>query len=320
LAKPEDITLEDKAGQWDRLVATNDPTEIANKAIVARYVYATNVNDFDSFDSYVAEDYVEHDPIPGQEPGREGLKAAYKIFAGPFPDAYFVFADLICEGDMVFGRGEISGTHQGEFFGIPPSGKKVQWTGTRLFKVRDGIVTDGWFNVNMVGLLQQMGAIPGWQEPPATPPLPTGSPGTREESRQIMETLMNEIWGKGRIELADELFHPQAICPSAATLPVGPEGTKQIVQMVRSAFPDYWIKIETLAAEADRVAARITQGGTHEGEFFGVPATGKTVEWSEMAILRIGDGRILGTWFDTDLAGLFQQLGVGQQAEAEAPA
>ena len=84
-----------------------------------------------------------------------------------------------------------------------------------------------------------------------------------------------------------------------------------IVQMVRDAFPDYWVRIDLIAAEDDRVGARITQGGTHNGEFFGIPPTGKTVEWTEMAILRIGDGKILATWFDSDIAGLMQQLGVG---------
>lgn len=316
MAKPEDITREDKATQWDRIVAANDPVEIANKAIIARYVYATNIMDLDSFDGYVDEDYVEHEPIPGQEPGREGLKGAYKIFAAPFPDAYFVFVDLLAEGDIVFGRGEISGTHEGEFFGVQPTGKKVHWTGTRCFRLRDGIVTDGWFNVDMVGLLQQMGIIPGWEEPPPVPPMPTGAPGTRDQSREIMRRLIEEIWAEGDLDVADELFHPQAICPSAPTLPLGPEGTKQIVQMVRSAFPDYWVKIDLIAAEADRVGARILQGGTHDGEFFGVPPTGKTVEWSEMAILRIGDGKILATWFDSDIAGLMQQLGVGQEASS----
>jgi predicted ester cyclase len=88
--------------------------------------------------------------------------------------------------------------------------------------------------------------------------------------------------------------------------------------MVRSAFPDYWVKIDMIAAEGDRVGARIVQGGTHEGEFFGVAATGRTVEWSEMALLRIGDGKILAPWFDSDIAGLMQQLGVGEEAAAPA--
>ncbi len=319
MAKPEDITVEDKANQWDRIVSANDPLEIANKAVIARYVYATNLLDLDSFDGYVVEDYVEHDPIPGQAPGRDGLKDAYRIFGGPFPDAVFVFADIIAEGDIVFGRGEISGTHVGEFFGIAGSGKKVEWTGTRLFRLRDLKVTDGWFNVDMVSLLQQMGAIPGWEDRPATPSMPMGAAGTREASRQIMRRLIEEVWAEGKLEVADELFHPEAICPSAPTLPLGPQGTKEIVQTVRTAFPDYWVKIELMAAERDRVAARLVQGGTHDGEFFGLAPTGRTVTWTEMAMLRIGDGQILATWFDSDIAGLMQQLGAGdEQAAASA--
>ena len=160
MAKPEDITIEDKANQWDRIVTADDATEIANKAIIARYVYATNIMDLDSFDGYVAEDYVEDQPIPGQEPGIEGLKEAYKIFAGPFSDAVFVFVDLFAEGDLVFGRGEISGTNDGEFFGIPPTNKKISWTGTRLFRLKDNKVTHGWFNADIAGMLVQMGVAP----------------------------------------------------------------------------------------------------------------------------------------------------------------
>jgi len=157
MARPEDITMEDKATQWERIVAADDSTEIANKAIIARYVYATNIMDLDSFDGYVAEDYVEHEPIPGQKPGREGLKEAYKIFAGPFSDAVFVFVDLFCEGDLVFGRGEISGTNDGEFFGIPPTGKEVQWTEMAILRIGDGKILATWFDSDIAGLMQQLG-------------------------------------------------------------------------------------------------------------------------------------------------------------------
>ena len=211
----------------------------------------------------------------------EGLKEAYKIFAGPFSDAVFVFADLFAEGDLVFGRGEISGTNDGEFFGIPPTDKKVSWTGTRLFRLKDNKVTHGWFNADIAGMLVQLGVAPAPPGPAAADPppvMPTGAPGTREECKEIMRKLIDEVWAKGNLDLADELFHPEAICPSAPTLPVGPEGTKTIVQMVRDAFPDYWVRIDLIAAEADRVGARITQGGTHKGDFFGIPPTGKEVD------------------------------------------
>jgi predicted ester cyclase len=314
LAKPEDITVEDKANQLDRIFASTDPTEIANKAIIARYVYATNILEVEVFDTFVEPDFVDHDPIPGQEPGLEGLKKAYHAFLEPFPDVLFVFEDIVAEGDLVFGRGVISGTHQGEFFGIPATGKRVHWTGTRLFRLNDGKVTEGWINLDFLGLLQQMGAVPAPPAPPAPdepPPHITGAPASREETRAIMNRLIDEFWNGRNEDVADELFHPQSSSPSAPGIPPGPEGVKQIARMFWTAFPDYWTRIDYIAAEDDRVAARFTQGGTHQGDLFGIPPTGKTAEWTETGILRIADGKIVESWYDVDMAGLMQQLGVG---------
>jgi len=314
MAKPEDITVDDKANQLDRIFASRDAVEIANKAIIARYVYATNILEVDVFDEFVAPDYVDHDPIPGQEPGLEGLKKAYHTFLEPFPDVLFVFEDIIAEGDLVFGRGVISGTHQGEFFGIPPTGKRVHWTGTRLFRLKDLTVTEGWINLDFLGLLQQMGAVPAPPTPPppeTPPPRLTGASATREETKAIMQRLVEEFWNQKNEAVADELFHPESSSPSAPGLPLGPEGVKQIGRMFWTAFPDYWIRIDHIAGEVDRVAARLTQGGTHQGDLFGIPPTGKTAEWTEMGILRIADGKIVESWFDVDMAGLMQQLGVG---------
>jgi predicted ester cyclase len=314
MAKPEDITVEDKANQLDRIFASTDRTEIANKAIIARYVYATNILEVEVFDEFVEEDFVDHDPIPGQEPGLEGLKKAYHMFLEPFPDVLFVFEDIIAEDDLVFGRGVISGTHKGEFFGIPATGKRVHWTGTRLFRLKDSKVTEGWINLDFLGLLQQMGAVPAPPAPPPPdepPPHLTGAPASREETKAIMHRLIDEFWNKRNEDVADELFHPHASSPSAPGLPLGPEGVKQIGRMFWTAFPDYWMRIDHIAGENDRVAARFTQGGTHEGDLFGIPPTGKTAEWTEMGILRIADGKIVESWYDVDMAGLMQQLGVG---------
>jgi predicted ester cyclase len=313
MAKPEEITLDDRANQWTRMMASDDPVELANKAIITRYVYATNILEVDVFDRFVVPDYVDRDPIPDQEPGLEGLKKAYHTFLEPFPDVLFVFEDIIAEGDLVFGRGVISGTHQGEFFGIPPSGKRVHWTGTRLFRLKDLMVTEGWINLDFLGLLQQMGAVPAPPAPPPGDPPPhlTGAPATREETKAIMQRLIDGFWNGKDESVADELFHPQASSPSAPGIPLGPEGVKMIGRMFWEAFPDYRIEIEHIAGEPDRVAARFRQYGTHQGELFGIPATGKSAEWTEMGILRIADGKIVESWYDVDMAGLMQQLGVG---------
>lgn len=307
--------VQSKAALLDRIYASSAAVEIANKAIIARYVDATNKGDLNILNSLVYDDYVEHDPVPGQKPGVEGLKEAYTMFNSPFPDLAFVFDDVICEDDMVFGRGIISGTHKGEFFGVAPTGKKVHWTGTRLFRLRDLKVVEGWVNIDMMSLMQQMGVIPAPPQPdPATlPPHPhlEGAPGTREGNRALMTRFIDEVWNKGNFDVADELFHPEATSPSAPSLPPGPAGVKVIAGMFRSAFPDYWMRIEHMVAEDDRVAARFTQGGTHQGDLFGIPATGKTVEFTEMGILRIADGKVVESWYDVDMLGMMQQLGVG---------
>lgn len=131
-----------------------------NKAIVTRFVDEVNKQNYNAFDEMVAEDYVDHDPIPGQEPGREGLKKAYAIFSDAFPDLTFIFEDVFGEGDLVVGRGVIYGTQKGEFLGVPPTNKRVRYTGTRLFRLKDGKLTDGWINLDLLGVMQQLGAIP----------------------------------------------------------------------------------------------------------------------------------------------------------------
>ena len=293
--------------------------EETNKQILAEYVNAANGGQLDKLDSLVIDDYVEHDPVPGQEPGREGLKKAYALFNSPFPDLKFSFDDVIAEDDLVVGWGMISGTHQGDFFGVPATGKKVHWTGTRVFRLKEGKVTDGWMNLDMLGLLQQMGAIPG---PPPPPPSEsysnrlTGAPSTREANKALMRRFVEEVWNKGNLDVADEIFHPEHTSPSAPQLPPGAEGVKMIARMMRTAFPDYWMRIEYLVAEDDRVAARFSQGGTHLGDLMGIPPTGKKVEWTEIGILRVADGKVVESWYDVDMLGLMGQLGVGGEQAA----
>ena len=311
---PEQVTTI-KANLYDRIMAGKTAEEIANKAVICRYVDATNDGELDLFDLFVDENYVENEPIPGQGPGREELKKAYVVFNGPFPDLEYVFEDLIAEGDLVFGRGVITGTHKGDFMGVPATGKQIRWTGTRLFRLKDLQVMEGWINVVMMGMMQQMGVIPAPPAPdPSTfPPAKhvTGAPSTREANRALMRRFIEEVWNKGNIDVADELFHPDHTSPSAPSLPAGPEGTKMIATAFRNAFPDYHMTIEQMAAEDDRVAARFLQSGTHKGELWGIPPTGKFAKFSEIGILRIADGKIVESWYDVDMLGMMGQLGVG---------
>ena len=131
-----------------------------NRFIVCRYVYATNVGELDRFDEYVDPNFVDHNALPGQRPGVDGLKDAYRMFSSAFSDLWYTFEDLIAEDDKVVGRGVIQGKHTGAFMGIPATNKVIRWTGTRIFRIVNGKVTDGWIDLDMFGMMMQLGAIP----------------------------------------------------------------------------------------------------------------------------------------------------------------
>jgi predicted ester cyclase len=130
-----------------------------NRAIMTRYVYEVNMHNYDAFDEFVDPAFVDHDPIPNQKPGIAGLKDAHRVFSDAFPDMWFTLEDVNAENDFVVGRGVIEGTHTGNFMGtVPPTGKRLHWTGTRMFRVKNGMVTEGWMNPNLLGLL--LGLMP----------------------------------------------------------------------------------------------------------------------------------------------------------------
>jgi predicted ester cyclase len=130
-----------------------------------------------------------------------------------------------------------------------------------------------------------------------------------EENKQIFRRFIEEFWNQRNLEVADELFAPDAVSPTAPQLPRGPQGVKEIGGMVLRGFPDFHMTIEDLVAEGDKVAARFMERGTHRGEFMGIAPTGNQATWTEIGILRIKDGKVVESWFQTDMLGLMRQLG-----------
>lgn len=151
----------DLAGLRQQLAREIEPGTIDyNRFVVTRYVYATNIGELDRFDEFVDPNFVDHNPIPGQKPGIQGLKEAYMAFSSAFSDIWYTFEALIAEDDTVAGRGVIQGVHTGPFMGVPATGRTITWTGTRTFRLKNGKVTDGWIDFDMLGMLMQTGTIP----------------------------------------------------------------------------------------------------------------------------------------------------------------
>ena len=119
-----------------------------------------NANNLDVYDELVTDDFVDHQAMPGLPPGREGFKALNVMFRSAFPDVWVTVDRVLADGDKVACRWTSTGTHQGDLFGIPPTGRKVKVTATVVYRIEDGRLAEGWINRDDVGLMQQLGVIP----------------------------------------------------------------------------------------------------------------------------------------------------------------
>jgi steroid delta-isomerase-like uncharacterized protein len=135
--------------------------EEASKAIVRRYYEEVfNARNVDLVDVLAAEDYIEHDPFPGQGNGRRDLKARVAAILGAFNPMRFSIEDVVAEGERVVVRWTQTGTQSGNFMGVPPTGKEVTIAGIDIHAVRDGRMAEHWHVVDQLALLQQLGVIP----------------------------------------------------------------------------------------------------------------------------------------------------------------
>ena len=134
-----------------------------NKVVIRRWIEAYNQRDLEAEADLLAPDYVAHVPGAPAPLDLEGLEAWRQFsgsFAEAFPDIRLTIQDIFSEGDMVAARVAFRGTHRGEFQGIPPTGKEVAFTSIEVNRVVDGKVEEHWVELDLLGLMQQLGAIP----------------------------------------------------------------------------------------------------------------------------------------------------------------
>jgi steroid delta-isomerase-like uncharacterized protein len=132
-----------------------------NKAIKNRLMEEVlNKKNLAAADEIVAEDFVELDPLPGQEQGREGLKQILSVFFAAFPDLRWTIEEQIDEGDKVVSRFTWRGTHKGEFLGISPTGGQVTVKGVVIDRVVEGQFVESRILMDNLGMMQQLGVIP----------------------------------------------------------------------------------------------------------------------------------------------------------------
>lgn len=130
----------------------------AHKEVVRRYFDALGAGDPDALDEIMHDDFVDHTGQSGPG-GLDELKEFFVALRAAFPDFTVSVEELIAEGDLVAGRFAFQGSQTGELMGMPPSGRRAAIGGIDLFRVRDGRIAELWGYEDMLGLMQQIGAI-----------------------------------------------------------------------------------------------------------------------------------------------------------------
>jgi steroid delta-isomerase-like uncharacterized protein len=149
--------------------------ETRNKATSDRFHDAVNSGDLEliakTIDEVVEPDLLFHAPVPSDMTGVHALKQVWEILLRAFPDLHVAVEDVIAEGDKLVFRNTVTGTHLGEYRGLPPTGRSVTYNEIFIFRFTDGRIAEIWGVVDVLAQMRQLGMVPG------VPPEPRGGRG-----------------------------------------------------------------------------------------------------------------------------------------------
>jgi steroid delta-isomerase-like uncharacterized protein len=137
--------------------------EARNKAVFGRLHDAMNSGDVEviakAIDEVVAPDLLFHAPLPMGETGAQALKRVWTVLLRAFPDLRVSVEDVIAEGDKVVARNTVTGTHRGEYRGLPPTGASVRYDEIFVLRFTDGRIAEIWGVVDVLSQLRQLGVV-----------------------------------------------------------------------------------------------------------------------------------------------------------------
>ena len=260
--------------------------------------------------------------------GPDGLIDLIKTWRTAFPDGNMGIDDIIvdstgADNSLVAIRNTWHGTQKAPFYGIPASSKWVDVTSIGIDRVQNGKVTEGWGELDMVGMMQALGALPlvgsgavsSGKSSLWGPSSTQNGPSTTSprENKGILERFIQALSTGDRLALEDvvDVFNYVEHNPvwGCDNLTSG----MQVYAMLRRAMPDLRFEVERgiMVAEGNQVAAHSIVTGTHSGEkLYGVAASGKRVQWTHSDFVRIVEGKIVERWVSADTLTCLQQTGV----------
>ena len=131
-------------------------------ATLRRFYDSINAGEVDGFGGLLADDFVEHEETPGLAPTKEGVKEFFRMYIAAFPNLRFDVEDILASGDKVVARVRVTGTHEGEFMGMPATGKGVDVLAIDIVRFGDdGLAYEHWGVFDAMAMMQQLGVAGG---------------------------------------------------------------------------------------------------------------------------------------------------------------
>jgi len=225
----------------------------------------------------------------------QGFPEPGKFLRGAFPDRVDVIEDIIAEDDRVGMLWRLTGTHQGNLFGIPATGRRVDIHEIGLFRLADGRITQGWFMADEMGLLKQLGTqLPPrkdgqWIVPPVSDAGEDGDvvvkrlmaqpPATQQDRNKVKVARSKSSFAQKE----DRAHFVQGRWGLQHMRDYG-EANGVVQHDPSHAFPGRNDRITGLIAEGDKVWMKFNLRGTHTQSFYGLPPTGRRCEMIEVSI------------------------------------
>jgi steroid delta-isomerase-like uncharacterized protein len=132
---------------------------VSNTDVMLRFYDEVNAGNLGIIDELIHDDLIEHDPI-APTPDKDGVRQFFAMVKTGFPDMRFEVLHTVAEGDLVMAHGRIEGTHDGDFMGIPATGRRISVPVVDIVRFRDGRAAEHWGVTDTGAMMEQLGVAP----------------------------------------------------------------------------------------------------------------------------------------------------------------
>jgi steroid delta-isomerase-like uncharacterized protein len=265
----------------------------------------------------VAPNEVHHWGITGTTHGFDEFAKTWALFNTTFPDLKFDLDLVTATDDMAATVWTATGTQEGEWMGIAPTGKTVSWTGINIFSIACGQITESWGEADHLGLRVALGAtdvpaLPMAEALTASTPAAGGTPcasAGAEANLETAERWTTEVWNNQNLDVLEDIAAPDIVHHGAAFPDVsGTEDLKGALTRQFEAFPDLTLSIDDAFADDNVAVVRWSGTATQGGDFLGEAASGTPVNFTGINVYRMECGQIVESWSEMNTLDVLYQI------------